>query len=136
MKESKYTMEEICEATGLSRRTIRYYIQEDLLAPPAGRGRGGFYNDSHIARLNEIRSMQDRGMRLSSIASFLRGETEAKEPHRDSNLSLQRTLLARYDIAPWLTIEVRRDMEEKEARKVHEIIRFARSLINEGGNEK
>ncbi|MCK4823506.1 MerR family transcriptional regulator, partial [bacterium] len=30
------------------RRTIRYYIQEGLLEPPAGRGRGGFYYDSHL----------------------------------------------------------------------------------------
>lgn len=136
MNEPKHTMEEICEATGLSRRTVRYYIQEGLLDPPAGRGRGGFYNDSHIARLNEIRSMQERGMRLAGIAMVLKGETESPETCRDNHLSQQRIVLARYEIAPGISIEVRRDMEELEARKIQEIIRFARSLIAEGGNEK
>ncbi len=136
MHESKYTMEEICEATGISRRTIRYYIQEGLLAPPAGRGRGGFYNDSHLARLNEIRSMRERGMRLAGIARVLKGAAEPSEPENDEHTPWERTVLARYEISPWLSIEVRRDMEEQEARKVQEIIRFARALLDEGGKRK
>jgi DNA-binding transcriptional MerR regulator len=136
MHESKYTMEEICEATGIPRRTIRYYIQEGLLAPPAGRGRGGFYNDSHLARLNEIRSMQERGMRLAGIARALQGEAEPSEPGNDEHTPRERIVMARYQVSPWLSVEVRRDMEEQEARKVQEIIRFARALLDEGGKRK
>jgi DNA-binding transcriptional MerR regulator len=61
MNEKLYTIKQLSELTGYSRRTIRYYIQQGLLEPPAGRGRGGFYNDSHLLKLKEIRAQQEKG---------------------------------------------------------------------------
>ncbi len=39
METKKYTIEELCDLTGYSRRTIRYYVQSGIIDPPAGRGR-------------------------------------------------------------------------------------------------
>ena len=71
MKRKRYTIQELSELTGFSRRTIRYYIQEGLLEPPAGRGRGGFYYDSHLKKLSKIRQLQNQGLKLGSIAQIL-----------------------------------------------------------------
>ena len=49
-KAKKYTIEELSNLTGFSRRTIRYYIQENIIKPPSGRGRGGFYYNSQGTR--------------------------------------------------------------------------------------
>ena len=89
MKQKQYTIQELSELTGFSRRTIRYYIQEGLLEPPAGRGRGGYYYDSHLNALSKIRRLQNQGLRLSAISTILKeAVTETLEkvivPSRDT----------------------------------------------------
>ena len=69
--KNKYTIDELSELTGFSRRTIRYYIHEGLLEPPAGRGRVGFYFDSHLGQLQLIKQLREKEMSLSSIAKYL-----------------------------------------------------------------
>lgn len=72
MNNVTYTIDQVCETTGVSRRTVRYYVQEGLLEPPVGRGRGGNYLASHVERLREIRSLQEKGWTLSSIEKYLK----------------------------------------------------------------
>jgi DNA-binding transcriptional MerR regulator len=125
MKKNSYTIGELSELTGFPLRTIRYYVQEGLLDPPAGRGRGGFYFDSHLERLRLIRSLRDTGMGLVAIAAYLKrgeGKPQATE---------ERELWVRYEIMPGLEISVRRDLEERAPRKVSQIIRTARSVARE-----
>lgn len=77
-EEKKYTIDDLSELTGYSRRTIRYYIHEGLLDPPAGRGKGGFYFDSHLLQLQLIQKLQEKGMSLSSISRYMQRETGEK----------------------------------------------------------
>ncbi len=122
MDEKRYSMDDLCELTGYTRRTIRYYIQEGLLDPPAGRGRGGFYYDSHLDRLREIRSLKETGLELSAIQEVLKKGPASKPP-------TARELWARYPLVPGLEIQVSRDLEERERRKIEEIIRVAKSIL-------
>ena len=124
MEDRKFTIQEISELTGFSLRTIRYYVQEGLIDPPAGRGRGGFYFDSHLNQLRQIKSLQEKGMRLSSIVQYLKGGVVGET-------SFARDVWVRYEIAPGIEINVRRDVEEKEGKKVLEIIKTAKSIVRE-----
>jgi len=128
MNEKKYTIEELCELTGFTRRTIRYYVQEGLIEPPAGRGRGGFYFDSHLNKLRLIKSCQEKGMNLSAISEYLKGGEVKKAEY-------QRDIWVKYEILPGLEINVRRDIEEREGKKIFEIVRIAKSIIKEGKND-
>jgi DNA-binding transcriptional MerR regulator len=121
MKTEMYTIEELTELTGFTRRTIRYYVQEGLLEPPAGRGRGGFYYDSHVKRLLQIKALQEKGMGISVIASLLNRETSGvvTEP---------RNVMVRYEIVPGVELNVTREMEMNEPRKVREIIKVTRAI--------
>jgi len=127
METKRYTIEELVERTGFSRRTIRYYVQEGLIDPPAGRGRGGFYFDSHLNRLLEIRSLQGRGMKLAAIRQILRqGEYDEKP--------LEREVWARYPVLPGVEIHILHGVEEHKRKELMEVIRAARSILT--GNEK
>jgi DNA-binding transcriptional MerR regulator len=75
MKTATYTIDQVCELTGIPRRTVRYYVQIGLLESPAGRGRGGNIIKSHIERLRRIKSLQDQGLTLSSIEAQLKTES-------------------------------------------------------------
>ena len=124
MNSERYTIDQLVEMSGYSRRAIRYYIQENLLDPPAGRGRGGFYNDSHLVRLQKVRALQAQGMTLIAIKRLLSsGAAVQAAPDRE--------VWARYAVAPGIEISVRRDVEASSGRKLGEILRFAKSIIKE-----
>jgi DNA-binding transcriptional MerR regulator len=61
----------LCEATGISRRTVRYYIQLGLLMPPAGETRSATYSPAHVRRLREIQAARQAGMTLQEIQARL-----------------------------------------------------------------
>ena len=129
MEERKYTIQELSELAGFSLRTIRYYTQEGLIDPPAGRGRGGFYCDSQLNQLKQIKTLQEKGMRLSSIVQYLKGGKRQEE-------GFVRDVWVKYEIAPGLEINVRRDFEERDGKKVLEIIRTVKSIAKEERDEE
>ena len=120
----KYTIAEISILTGFSRRTIRYYIHKNIIEPPSGRGRGGFYYNSHLSDLLKIRSLQEKGLNLSFIKDVLKGKE--REVKKDSQI-YARDLRVRYKIVPGLEINISRSLEEKKSKKILEIIRLIRS---------
>lgn len=122
MERKKYTIEELGELTGFTRRTIRYYVQKNLIDPPAGRGRGGFYYDSHIQQLLQIKSFQEKGIGITAMVSLLKKETiEPVLPSRE--------VMIRYEIIPGIELNISREMEIKEPNKILEIIRIAKSIV-------
>ena len=132
METKQYTIEDLCELTGFSRRTIRYYVQEGLIDPPAGRGRGGFYFDSHLDKLLKIKSLQDRGLRLSAILPVLKQRDVLESPQE----IVARKVWVRYPIADGIEIHISRDLEERERKKMDEIVRIARSILKGGGTNE
>jgi DNA-binding transcriptional MerR regulator len=121
MERKSYTIEELGELTGYTRRTIRYYVQEGLIDPPAGRGRGGYYYDSHIQQLLRIKSYQEKGIGITAMVSLMKKETfEPVLPSRE--------VMIRYEIVPGIEVNISREMEIKEPKKILEIIRIAKSI--------
>ncbi len=120
----QYTIQELCEHTGYSRRTVRYYVEIGLLDPPAGRGRGGFYNDSHLNRLKQVRTLQEKGMNLTTIVGHLKGAMEEEA-------AFARDVWVKYEIIPGVEISVRRDVEIEKGSKIFEMIRVVKSIAKE-----
>ena len=77
----QYTISEIASDTGITRRTIHYYIKEKLIPPAhrpkdeAGAGGGAHYSDEHIIRLKLIKLMKNDHFKLSGIKEALNGMT-------------------------------------------------------------
>jgi len=76
--EKKYGIAELAELAGVSRRTIRYYVQKELMPLPTGTGRGKHYTQEHLERLIEIRNLQEAGVSLSDIATRLQSESASE----------------------------------------------------------
>jgi DNA-binding transcriptional MerR regulator len=65
--EARYGIDELAELGGVSRRTVRYYIQEGLLPAPFGLGRGDHYGAEHLQALLRVKSLQEAGRSLDEI---------------------------------------------------------------------
>lgn len=63
-----YGVDELAELAGVSRRTVRYYVQRGLLPAPLGVGRGKHYSEQHLATLVHIRDQQAAGVSLDDIS--------------------------------------------------------------------
>jgi len=123
--EKKYSIDELSESTGFSRRTIRFYIQEKILEPPAGRGRGGFYFDSHKAVLLKIKELQAKGFNLESINNIIKmHEKISEEPIIFNQEKFDRQIWVKYTVEDGIELSVRRDVEEKNIKKINEMINF------------
>ena len=63
----RYGIGDLAALGGVSRRTVRYYVQEGLLPPPLGLGRGDHYGPTHLERLRHVKALQEAGYTLDDI---------------------------------------------------------------------
>ena len=137
LAEDDLTLAALADQSGVSERTIRYYIQFGLLPAPEGAGPKSRYGKSHLGRLRVIRMLQDRHLPLSAIRKVLaqRSEKEivrmAEEPVRKaraSALDYVKSLLGPETRGTSLSMLAPRPAErgaETEARSHWERIRVA-----------
>ncbi|MER6151745.1 MerR family transcriptional regulator [Streptomyces hirsutus] len=63
-------MEELARLAGITVRTLRFYRERKLIPPPRREGRIAWYDDHHLARLNTITALLERGHTLNGIAEL------------------------------------------------------------------
>jgi DNA-binding transcriptional MerR regulator len=71
MIKSEYWISELAALTGVSTRTIRYYIQEGLLPQPEIRGKYAVFTDEYMHRLRLIKYLKDAYLPLNKIKDLL-----------------------------------------------------------------
>jgi DNA-binding transcriptional MerR regulator len=73
----RYTMADLESQTGLTARTIRFYITQGLLPPARGRGVGATYGPGHLLRLKAIALLKAEHLPLDEIRTRLEGIRDA-----------------------------------------------------------
>jgi hypothetical protein len=68
MAAERYSIGELAERTGVSRRTVHFYVQRRLIDPPLGRGRGRHYDERHVEQIKRVRELQRQGVQLAHMA--------------------------------------------------------------------
>ena len=79
MQPAEMGIGDLADSAGLSRRAIRFYVQQGLIPAPLGRGRGRHYDATHLDRLRRIAQLQSAGHSLDAIRRILAGQ-EAPPP--------------------------------------------------------
>ena len=77
MMTDEYTLEGLEKLSGLSIRTLRYYIQEGLLPGPDTRGKNARYSHDHLDIIRFIERFKEVNMPLKQIRHLL--ETMSSE---------------------------------------------------------
>jgi DNA-binding transcriptional MerR regulator len=66
-----YTIDELAQHVGLPSSTIRLYQHRAILPPPRREGRSAFYGAGHVARIQLVSRLQERGFSLAAIADLV-----------------------------------------------------------------
>ncbi len=75
METKSHNLKDLCRLAGVTERTVRYYIKEELLPPPIGSGAFSRYSEEHRLRLQVIRQLKTEFLPLSEIKRLLAGRT-------------------------------------------------------------
>jgi DNA-binding transcriptional MerR regulator len=68
---SAYSISDLARLSGVSVRTIRYYLSQGLLPAPGESGPGAHYAESHLDRLRLTKRLQEQHLPLAEIRSRL-----------------------------------------------------------------
>jgi DNA-binding transcriptional MerR regulator len=127
----RYRMKDLCEATGLPRQAIHFYIQQGLL--PAGRKTGrnmAWYTEEHLDRLHLIKKLQhERFLPLKAIKALFDGEDDVFSPRQHAFLAgvkerLAESLKTSEDRSPTLTpteIATQTGIDPKDVERAFEL---------------
>lgn len=104
---ARLKMKDVCDATGLPRQAVHFYIQQGLVPPGEKTGRNmAYYTEAHVERLRLVRRLQhERFLPLKAIKALLNDqESQFSGPQRAHLLEMKSRFkgdqLVRHDVAP------------------------------------
>lgn len=124
-------IEELAELGGVSRRTVRYYIQEDLLPAPLGVGRGRHYDQAHLDRLLRVKALQEAGRSLDEIRALLHAPARftASLAAVQPSLPIPRSAWRRLELAPGVELHVSHDIALPAPGRLAELADWCRQHL-------
>ena len=75
----RYRVDDLASRAGVSVDTVRFYQARGLLPQPERSGRVAWYSDDHLATLQRIRDLKDKGFTLATIRRLLAGDLDAAD---------------------------------------------------------
>jgi DNA-binding transcriptional MerR regulator len=107
--DARYGIEELAALGGVTRRTVRYYVQEGLIPAPLGVGRGRHYGPEHLARLQAVKGLQEKGLRLDEVRGELERGPKGRRAAAAAGLdeaSAKRSAWTRVEVVPGVELHV------------------------------
>lgn len=102
----RFAIGDLARLAGVSRRTVRYYVQEGLIPPPLGVGRGNHYGQDHLDRILRVKAMQEAGRTLDEIRRAASGSPRKAAAPARAMPAVERSLWRRLELAPGVELHV------------------------------
>ena len=133
---------DLADAAGVSRRTVRFYVQQRLLPVPLGRGRGRHYDASHLERLRRIGELQSAGHSLDAIRRILDGGEAAAVvapplvPRRTSRNNLTAELWTRLRLGGGVELHYDAARHRPTVEQLMQLREAIRAVFESGAGEE
>jgi len=128
----RYAIGDLADLGGVSRRTVRYYVQEGLLPAPTGVGRGNHYGPEHLDRLLKVKSLQEAGRTLEEIRQDLSGRHKRQALQGPDPATAEpppRTLWRRLVLAPGVELHIAGGVRLPSPGKLQELAAWCRQNL-------
>jgi len=129
-EQDLYNIDELADLGGVSRRTVRYYVQEGLLPAPQGVGRGRHYGRPHLDRLLEVKAWQEAGLTLDEIRARRAPRTAGGRPAFRPAQPLPRSTWRRLALAPGVELHVAHDIRLPAPGRLEELVEWCRNHLS------
>lgn len=127
MANDRYAVGELADLGGVSRRTVRYYVQEGLIPPPLGVGRGDHYGREHLDRLLQVKALQEAGRTLDEIRQLLdAGAVTTTRAASAVARPLPREVWRRVTVAPGVELHVSDNVRLPSPARLQELADWCR----------
>ncbi len=127
----RYAVGDLARLGGVSRRTVRYYVQEGLISPPFGVGRGNHYGPEHLEQILHVKAQQEAGRTLDEIRAASRDPAAAVKAARRSGepAPVERSLWRRLSLAPGVELHVAGHVRLPPPGKLQELAAWCRQHL-------
>ena len=130
---ARYAIGDLARLAGVSRRTVRYYVQEGLLPAPLGVGRGHHYGREHLDRLLQVKALQEAGRTLDEIRHVVAGRPQPGALGGRPNAEpLPRTMWRRVELLPGVELHVSGDVRLPAPGRLQELAAWCRAYFGNG----
>jgi len=129
--QGRFGIDELADLGGVSRRTVRYYVQEGLLPAPLGVGRGRHYDQAHLDRLLGVKALQESGRSLDEIRALLQAPARraAAVAAIPSPPPIPRSAWRRLELAPGVELHVAHDIALPAPGRLAELATWCRQHL-------
>lgn len=124
------TVRQLADRLGVPPRRIRYYVQQNLLPPPIGKGRASYYTSEHYRRLQQILTLREVNLSLDEIRERL----DVMRPASAQPLSavpISRTW-RRWEVIPGVELQARDDLDNHTLATLDVMITALRQILERG----
>lgn len=128
---ARYAIGDLAALGGVSRRTVRYYVQEGLIAKPLGVGRGDHYTNEHLEQLLRVKNLQESGRTLEEIRQALAGPRgrRAGDAERVERPVVRRSLWRHVTLAPGVELQVASNVRLPSPARLQELADWCRQYF-------
>ena len=123
--ERPLSIGELAERTGVSRRTVRFYVQRGLIDPPVGLGRASHYTAQHAEQIGRVAALQRGGLRLEDISDLPAGKQAAA-----AGIAVpDARLVLRVALAPGVHLELDAGASPPTAEQIRKLAEAAKRIL-------
>jgi len=132
--DPRYSIQDLADLADVSRRTVRYYVQEGLIPAPLGVGRGPHYAQAHLQRLLQVKELQSSGSTLDEIRATVDGGTDRRATKQAVALP-DRSVWRRLELAPGIEIHVENHITLPGPNRLRELADWCRLHFTSSSSE-
>lgn len=125
----KLSLDQVSSLSGMTPRTVRYYIQEGLVSRPLGAKRGAYYERRHVEQLLLIRRWTEAGLSLDRVRELIKGAPE--DPPRRAAAPGSVEVWSRVTVADGLEVQLEPGRAGLTPEQVRSFIRGLTALYRQ-----